>query len=290
VVSALDSKIDDLYRQPLSTFVTARNALAKSLSGDEAKQVRALPKPTVVPWAVNQVYWRARSAYDRLMTSGERLRKAQIAALEGRSADVRAASDAHRHAIADAVREAERLAASSGSTPGTDALARTFESLSLATELPESPGRLTQALQPAGFEALAGVKPQPGVVRPFPPSLKLRRTAEALAEAGQPRADGRPATPVPHTSQAVEPALKTASSKRSNKDDERQRRAEEQRAARERERALAEARERQAAVKQTEAKVARAEAAEQQARAVWERAHDALLEARRSLAAVKSSK
>ena len=81
---------------------------------------RALAKPTLVPWAVNQVYWHARAAYDRLMKSGERVRKAQIAALEGRTADVRAASEAHRHAIAEAVAEAERLAKSSGSKPGAD--------------------------------------------------------------------------------------------------------------------------------------------------------------------------
>src|SRR5438132_8944216 len=99
-MSALDGRIDDLYQQPLSEFTSARNALAKSLTGADAKRVRALAKPTVVPWAVNQVYWHARAAYDRLMKSGERLRTAQIAALEGRRADVRTASDAHRRAIA----------------------------------------------------------------------------------------------------------------------------------------------------------------------------------------------
>jgi hypothetical protein len=160
-VSALDAKIDDLYRAALNDFTAARNALAKSLSGDEAKRVRALAKPTVVPWAVNQVYWHARATYDRVMKSGERVRKAQIAALEGRSADVRAASEAHRHAIGEAVAEAERLAKSAGAKPGADALARTFESLSLATGREEAPGRLTEALQPAGFEALAGITPQP---------------------------------------------------------------------------------------------------------------------------------
>ena len=44
------------------------------------------------------------------MKSGEKLRAAQIAALEGRAADVRAAGDAHRRAIGEAVAEAERLA------------------------------------------------------------------------------------------------------------------------------------------------------------------------------------
>ena len=156
-VSALDAKIDDLYRLPLAEFTGARNALAKSLTGDEAKRVRKLEKPTVVPWAANQVYWRARSTYDRLMKSGEKLRAAQIAALEGRAADVRSASEAHRRAIADAVAEAERLSSGAGAKPSPDALARTFESLSLATRAPETPGRLTDALQPAGFEALAGI-------------------------------------------------------------------------------------------------------------------------------------
>ena len=158
-MSALDAKIDELYRLPLASSPRARNALAKTLSKDDAKLIKALEKPTVVPWAVNQVYWRARATYDRLMKSGEKLRAAQIAALEGRAADVRAASEAHRRAISEAVAEAERLAAASGAKPGADALARTFESLSLATSAPGQPGRLTDALQPAGFEALLGVTP-----------------------------------------------------------------------------------------------------------------------------------
>ena len=168
-MSALDTKIDDLYQQPLDAFTAARNALAKSLTGADAQRVRQLAKPAVVPWAVNQVYWRARAAYDRLIKSGERLRTAQIAALEGRSADISAASDAHRRAVAEAVAEAERIAAGAGSKPGADALARTFEALSLAPAPLESPGRLTQPLQPAGFEALAGVTPKHPSVQPRTP-------------------------------------------------------------------------------------------------------------------------
>ena len=156
---SLDAKIDDLYRQPLDTFTESRNALAKTLSGADAKRVRALAKPTVVPWAVNQVYWQARPAYDKVIKSGERLRAAQIASLEGRrGADVREAGETHRRALADAVKEAERLAASSGAKPPADALMRTFETLSLASGSTEPPGRLTKPLQPSGFEALAGVE------------------------------------------------------------------------------------------------------------------------------------
>ena len=263
MASALDTKIDELYQQPLNEFTGARNALAKTMGGDDAKRVRALAKPTLVPWAVNQVYWRARAAYDRLMKTGERLRKAQIAALEGRSADVRAASEAHRHAIAEAVAEAERLAASAGSKPGADLLARAFEALSLATEPPESPGRLTQTLQPAGFEALMGVKPQPGA---------------AKSQSGVARAPGGgPDRTALHLAKTVA----TPPTKPDAKADRARREAEAREAA-----AI---RERQAAVKQAEAKVARAEAAEHQARTAWERAHDELLEARRALASLKSA-
>lgn len=56
VSSALESRIDDLYRGPLTDFVAARNALAKTVAGQDAQRVRKLAKPTVVPWAVNQVY------------------------------------------------------------------------------------------------------------------------------------------------------------------------------------------------------------------------------------------
>jgi hypothetical protein len=156
-VSTLESKIDDLYRGPLDEFTAARNALAKTLSGAEAARVRKLAKPSLVPWAVNQLYWRARPSYDRLLTSGARLRKTQIDALEGRRADVRAAGEAHRAAIADAVKEATRITSAAGAHPASDALTRTIEALSLMREAPDPPGRLTEALQPAGFEALAGV-------------------------------------------------------------------------------------------------------------------------------------
>ena len=275
-MSALDTSIDDLYQQPLNEFTQARNTLAKSLSGAEAKRVRALAKPTLVPWAVNQVYWRARGAYDRLMKSGERLRTAQIAALEGRDADVRAATETHRRAIADAVREAERLAATAGSKPSPDALARSFEALSLATGSLEPPGRLTQPLQPAGFEALAGVKP----------IADFRIQAEG---------DGRTARPEPHRN-ARPAGTKGGRSQRGSSapvgvrvSDTKREREEARLRAAEATRADLARQKRDAAVKAAETELARAEAAEQRARATWERAHDDMLAARRTVSNLKSA-
>ena len=264
-MAALDASIDELYRLPLAEFTSARNALAKSLKGDEAKRVRALVKPTIVPWAVNQVYWKARATYDRLMKSGEKLRAAQIAALAGRAGDVRAAGDAHRRAVAEAVSEAERLSAESGAKPGSDALARTFESLSLATTAPPAPGRLTEALQPAGFEALAGITD----IKVGSEKLDVRSGSGRL-EVVKSEPERRTANGEPRTTAAAKAAALAA----------------EKAAARE----AAERKRHEAAVKSAEAELARVEAAERKAREVWERAHDDLLAARQALTDIRRSR
>jgi hypothetical protein len=262
-VSALDAKIDDLYKLPLGEFTGARNALAKSLSKDEAKLVKALEKPTVVPWAVNQVYWRARSTYDRLMKSGEKLRTAQIAALEGRAADVRAAGEAHRRAIADAVAEGERLSAEAGAKPGADALARTFESLSLATSAPKAPGRLTDALQPAGFEALAGLADIKVKSEKSEGRSESSGTRSGRPELVKPDGEGRTSNAERRTTAAAAAAAKAAALAA--------------------EKEAAEKKQHEAAVKAAEAELARVDAAERKARETWERAHDDLLAARQAL-------
>ena len=157
---ALDGQIDELYQLPLGEFTAARNALAKTLTGADASLVKRLEKPTVVPWAVNQLYWRDRPAWDRLMKSGAALRSAQIAALEGKKTDVRRAGDAHRKALAEAIERAVALAAEGGAKPGPEPMSRMLEALSISPAPVAHPGRLTELVQPAGFEALTGVTPK----------------------------------------------------------------------------------------------------------------------------------
>jgi hypothetical protein len=271
-VPALDAKIDELYRLPLVEFTSARNALAKTLSKDDAKVVKALEKPTVVPWAVNQVYWRARATYDRLMKSGEKLRAAQIAALEGRATDVRAASETHRRAISEAVAEAERLASASGAKPGADPLARTFESLSLATSAPGQPGRLTDALQPAGFEALLGVTPS-----------EVRSTKSEVRS-------GKLEVVKPAERRTSNAEPRTANGERRTPNDERLAKAAAKAAEKEAARAADERKKHEAAIKEAEAHLERVQAAERSARETWERAHDDLLAARQALTDVRRSR
>jgi hypothetical protein len=156
-VVSLESEIDRLYQLPLSEFTAARNALAKTVKGDEAARVKALAKPTVVPWAVNQLYWRDRKTFDRLLRAGGALRDAQIAALGGKHVDVRRATEAHRAALADAVRSATALASGGGASPQADQLARMLEAVSLSAAPADGAGRFTELMQPSGFEALAGI-------------------------------------------------------------------------------------------------------------------------------------
>ena len=179
---SLESGIDRLYQGPLGEFVAARTALAKTLGGDEAKRVKALTKPAAAAWAVNQLYWHARGVYDRLIKSGGALRSAQVAALAGRKADVRGTAEAHRKALSESVREALRLASAAGVNPNQDALTQTFEALSFAASPPETAGRLTKPLQPAGFEALAGVTvKEPAGETPREKATQEKKAAEAAA-------------------------------------------------------------------------------------------------------------
>jgi hypothetical protein len=176
-VAKADRDIDALYQSLPSEFTASRNALARTLSGEAAREVRGLKKPTVVPWAVNQVYWKARSVYDKLLARGRELRTAQIASLKGKKSDVRQAMEAHRRAVSEAVHRAQQIAGEAGLSPDAEPLARMLEALSLAPEAPSDAGRFTEAIEPMGFEALAGVTP---VARPHAASddAAARRRAE----------------------------------------------------------------------------------------------------------------
>jgi len=250
VKPSVESSIDELYKGPIDAFVPGRTALARTLKGDEARQVKALPKPRVGAWAVNQLYWHARPLYERVVKSGEKLRAAQIAALSGRRADLRTATDAHHKAIGDAVTEASRLAAAASLHPGAEELIRTFEALSLARELSEKPGRLTRPLQPAGFEALAGI------------AIKGRPAAAVSTPVSPQKPSGGHATAT----------LSLASGATTRQDEARRSAA-----------AAAAERKNKIAQKKAEAAVARAEAAELHARQQWERSKEALDRAVRAL-------
>ena len=163
--------VEALFQLPLTEFTAARNAMATRLkkAGDAegSERVKSLTKPSVPAWAVNQLFWKHRIAFDRLLDAGERFRRAQTAQLAGKSADLRAPLEARRAALAELSGHASRLLADAGNTGAPDTMRRittTLEALSTYAGIPGTPqaGRLLDDVQPPGFEALAALVPQPG--------------------------------------------------------------------------------------------------------------------------------
>lgn len=162
----MPSEIDLLYQRPLAEFTAARNDLARK-SGKDGAAIKALEKPNIAAWAINQLFWTKRKTYDALIAASEKVRAAHVKQLSGKSADVAAAEAAHHAAVKAAADETRRILAAAGdpATPAT--LSSIIETLqTLPTHDP--PGRLTRPLKPMGFEALAGFVPGVRAPRPFP--------------------------------------------------------------------------------------------------------------------------
>ena len=163
--------VDALFQLPLSEFTAARNALAAKLkkagSAGDAEAVKALPKPSVAAWAVNQLYWRHRKEFDQLIATGERFRTAQATHLAGKSTDIRGPLNARREALAALSHLAADTLRSGNYSATPDMMRRvttTLEALSTYGSLPEAPraGRLVDDVDPPGFETLAALVPRIG--------------------------------------------------------------------------------------------------------------------------------
>ena len=159
----LEEEVDALFKLPLAEFTGARNSLAARLKrdgrADDANIVKALAKPSISAWAVNQLHWKHREAFDRLLAMSERFRQAQIA---GRIAP--GLLDARREALSHLSDLATVLLRDAGHNPTPDTghrITTTLEAVSAYATLSggPTPGRLAQDLDPPGFESLASVIP-----------------------------------------------------------------------------------------------------------------------------------
>ena len=179
----LEDDVDALFRLPLAEFIGARNTLAaqlkKSGRGDEAGLVKALVKPSVSAWAVNQLYWNHREAFDRLIASGEHFHKAQTSRHGAKLADMRTAMDARREELTRLSDLATSLLQDAGHSPSLDIIRRittTLEGMSAYASRSDGPrpGRLTHDVDPPGFESLASFIPSAGMTgstkKPEPPT------------------------------------------------------------------------------------------------------------------------
>lgn len=161
--------LDSLFRLPLAEFIAARNALAmrlaKSGQKEAAARVKALAKPPVSAWVVNQLYWRERSWFDRLIASGALLRQAQASGFAGQVANLQEPLKAQRDALNELSRRALVFLSQEGHGANADVLRRVtldLEGLAAREPLPDGPqpGRLTSDVDAPGFEALAALVPK----------------------------------------------------------------------------------------------------------------------------------
>ena len=156
-----------LYREAPEGFIAARDRLVKDLQDagrtDDAKDVKALRKPTVVAWALNQVVERDPSGVDELLEAGAELRAAQMAAMSGRGADrLRTATEARRAIVTRLGAEAAAALGDAGKDPEPheDEIRSALEAAAVDEEAGEGlrTGTLERPPRPeSGFGDLGGL-------------------------------------------------------------------------------------------------------------------------------------
>src|SRR5215470_8975739 len=170
----LEGEVDALFKLPLGEFISARNTLTARLKrgghANDANAVKALAKPSISAWAVNQLYWKHREAFDQLMATGQQFRESQASQLAGKVVE-KTFGDERRRALSDLSRLAANLMQEAGHNATPDIIRRiisTLEAMSAYASLPGALhyGRLAADLDPPGFEALAALIPDAGVRKP----------------------------------------------------------------------------------------------------------------------------
>jgi hypothetical protein len=122
--------------------------------------VKALAKPSAPAWAVNQLYWQDPKAIERLLTLGERIRRAQTGQLK--NVDLRALIEQKKQMTSALLTKASAILEEAGHAASPDTMRRvsaTLESLAAWGDMEGVPnaGRLTADLDPPGFDTLAAL-------------------------------------------------------------------------------------------------------------------------------------
>ncbi len=143
---------DRLFGLPLAEFTGERDALARKLRAeglrDDAAEVAALRKPVLAAWVVNQLARQRRAEVREL-----------VRAADGVKSGRRDADERFRNAAEALGRSARTLLADDGQR-ASDAVLRdvatTLRAAAAADPELLVSGRLTQPLEAAGFDAMAG--------------------------------------------------------------------------------------------------------------------------------------
>ncbi len=148
----LDDALDRLYAAPLDEFTATRNALAAELGKDGA-QIKALKKPNLAAWALNQIPRRHAAELDELFEATEAVRLAQRRVLSGGKASaLREATEVRAKSVANLTKLAGAILTEAGhaAAPATlSAITNSFIAVAANEEGAEAlrQGRLTRELQ-----------------------------------------------------------------------------------------------------------------------------------------------
>jgi len=153
-----EQALQQLYQAPLSSFVAERKRLTEQLraQGDEAgaAEIAKRPKPLTSVWAVNQLYWQARDAFDALLAAAARMR-----------AGDRGSGKPYRDAIAILRRHAASVLTDAGYAVSDATLRRVATTLAAIAAAggfaPDPPGALAADRDPPGFETVSLTALQP---------------------------------------------------------------------------------------------------------------------------------
>lgn len=194
---------DALYTLPSDEFVAARDALAKRLRADkrreEAAAVKALRRPSIAAWAVNQAVRSDSAALRELLDAGAVLRTAHEALMAGSGGpdDVRAASERERDAVRALARAAAAALGPAATQATTEKVRETLHAAAADEALRErlEQGRLEREASGgvAGWPAVAEVaapaprKPaaKPAAKQRAPAAKRPDRAAERREEASR---------------------------------------------------------------------------------------------------------
>jgi hypothetical protein len=174
--------VDDatvLYRLPLDEFIPARDELAARLKkrgeSEAAARVKALRKPSVAAWAVNQL---ARGHSDAM----EELLAVRDEREEAGAAQLRALGERRRRLLADLVKKSERILRDGGHGASAATLEKVTQTLQAGATDEEveqlRSGTLTRELSPSGFAGVA-FAPAPEADAPGPSRATERARAKA---------------------------------------------------------------------------------------------------------------
>jgi hypothetical protein len=191
----LEGEIDRLYGLPLDEFVKARDELARALRRadrrPDADRVKALRKPTVGAWALNQVVRTRRDDLRELLDAGDALRVAQERLLAGGDrAELREAGERERELVSRLAGAAVAIGGEAGRSGGLEPRLRgTLHAAALDERVRAelAAGRLVREREPVALGALAVGEPEPA----SGPAMRTGARAGAASRATRGRGRGR---------------------------------------------------------------------------------------------------